>query len=301
MKCESLGNILLHEEYRFLMESDLSNRLKLARALAWTIFELHSVGWVHKSFHPNNILLFGEQNASQEVEFDWSSPYVVGFDSSRANTGVSGKLDFRAQWANRVYTHPDHQVNEYTRYQKFHDLYSLGVVLLEIGMLQSFLGNRDNEWTRAAPEKLKELFVEKAQVLKPVLGKIYADADKREDTRTVEDDIAKLATGIDELETVEEFPPFLDYASYTDPVVDACFMIDFPKAIGNVIETSHSKLDQHVSTLQGTCYFAGGYDIVPHGGNLRYPEHLYCFQGRSHLRVLTPHRKKRNAMDQLRA
>jgi hypothetical protein len=44
------------------------------------MFQLHSVDWLHKSFHPNNILLFGNP-VSGAVQFDWSAPYVVGFDS----------------------------------------------------------------------------------------------------------------------------------------------------------------------------------------------------------------------------
>jgi tRNA A-37 threonylcarbamoyl transferase component Bud32 len=55
---ESLGNVIIFEGYRELLRRDLGDRL---RALAWTMFELHSVDWVHGSLHPDNILLFGEE------------------------------------------------------------------------------------------------------------------------------------------------------------------------------------------------------------------------------------------------
>jgi serine/threonine protein kinase len=175
-RCESLGNILLKEEYKELLHRDLNNRLQLAKALAWTLFELHTVQWVHQSFYPDNILLFGQELPSGAVQFDWSSPYVVGFDSSRSNTGVSGKLNFRGEWNSRLYTHPDRLLKEYERYHKIHDIYSLGVVLLDVGRLGSLMEDRQTEeWNRYGPHKVKDMFTKKAKSLQQVLGKNYCD------------------------------------------------------------------------------------------------------------------------------
>lgn len=176
-RCESLGNILLKPEYKEQLQRDLDNRLQLAKALAWTLFELHTVDWVHQSFNPDNILLFGEEVSEGAVKFDWSSPYLVGFDSSRSNSGVSGKLNFRGEWTSRLYTHPDRLLKDYERYKKIHDIYSLGVVLLEVGRLGSFLEDRQiSEWNRHGPHTLKDIFTKKARGLQPVLGKSYAEA-----------------------------------------------------------------------------------------------------------------------------
>ena len=139
-RCESLGNILLNKEDRQLLAKSLQNRLVLARALAGTIFELHSVNWVHESFHPDNILLFAKEVAPNVYQFDWSTPYVVGFDSSRSHDGHSGKFNPKAQWTARIYTHPDRdEAKAYKRYKKTYDIYALGVVLLEVGRLKSFI------------------------------------------------------------------------------------------------------------------------------------------------------------------
>ena len=173
-RCESLGNILLKPEYRDQLQKDLENRLTLAKALAWTMLELHSVDWVHQSFQPDNILLFGEELPSGTVLFDWSSPYVVGFDSSRSNSGVSGKLNFRGQWLSRLYTHPQRLLKDYERYKKIHDIYSLGVVLLEIGRLSSFIEEKQyEECHKHSPEKLRTVFKEKAKALQTVVGRNY--------------------------------------------------------------------------------------------------------------------------------
>ena len=180
LRCESLGNILLKPEYKVLLQSNLENRLKLAKSLAWTLFELHSVNWVHKGLNPDNILLFGDMvqedtTKPAELQFDWSRPYLAGFDSSRSVSDESGKLDFRAQWTVRLYTHPERQLG-YTRYEKIHDVYSLGVVLLEIGRLGCFMEERRNEkLNRATPSQLKNLFVAEANSLQTVLGTAYGE------------------------------------------------------------------------------------------------------------------------------
>ena len=203
-RCESLGNILLNCEDRELLAKNLENRLCLAKALAWTLFELHSVNWVHQSFHPDNILLFAEESEPGVFEFDWKSPYVVGFDSSRTDNGRSGKFNPKAQWTSRIYTHPDRdEAQEYKRYKKTHDIYALGVVLLEIGRLRSFIDevmeqNRiwkefhDKKKTKEDPNAMqvdsephveftykttpgdfKNNFVSKMDVLSKILGPAY--------------------------------------------------------------------------------------------------------------------------------
>lgn len=172
LKCESLGNILLDQGYKTLLERDLENRLKLAKALAWTLFQLHSVNWVHEKINPDNILLFGKEVSPGNVQFDWSCPYLVGFDSSRSTAGVSGKLDFRGQWTARLYTHPDRQL-AYERYNKIHDIYSLGVVLLELGRLGGFMEETKNEKLKKTPHQLKEMFVNEAMSLQKILGKAF--------------------------------------------------------------------------------------------------------------------------------
>jgi len=204
-RCESLGNILLRDDYRHLLAENLENRLILARALAWTLFELHSVNWVHKSFQPDNILLFAEEiePGSDNYRFDWSSPYLVGFDSSRTETGHSGRYNPKAAWTARIYTHTERdEMQVYKRFQKVHDIYSLGVVLLEVGLLRSFIDEviKHHKTVQELPERnerkadpnamqvdseplvftfnmttqdFKIVFEKKAEVLTAILGPAY--------------------------------------------------------------------------------------------------------------------------------
>ena len=142
------------------------------------MLELHSVNWVHKSLNPDNILLFGEETGEGLIRFDWSSPYLVGFGSSRSNTGVSDKQPGdQIEFGTRMYLHPDRQLKEYTRYQKIHDMYSLGIVLLEIGRLELFRESRSAlKLQECSPHHLKDTFVKKAKGLKVVLGKRFTKA-----------------------------------------------------------------------------------------------------------------------------
>jgi hypothetical protein len=169
-QCQSLGDILRKGEYNALLQTDLENRVVLAKALVWTLFELHSVDWVHKSIHPDNILLFSDD---ARAYFDWSCPYIVGFDTSRSSDGISDGVHTRKNGATRLYINPDRQGREYTRYLKTHDIYSLGVVLLEIGRLRSFAD--DPRYDDMTPHELKDFYVRKARSLKIVLGKAFSE------------------------------------------------------------------------------------------------------------------------------
>lgn len=139
-RCESLGNILLDKEDRQLLANNLQNRLALARALARTIFEMHSVNWVHTSFNPDNILPFAEKVVPNIYQFNWSTAYVVGFGSPGSHDGHPGKSNPKVQWTAHIYTHPERdEAKAYKRYKKTYDVYALGVVLLEVGRLKSFI------------------------------------------------------------------------------------------------------------------------------------------------------------------
>jgi hypothetical protein len=176
-ECESLTNILLnHTHLKYLAE--VENRLNLAKALAWTLFEFHSADWVHESFAPDNILFFIKKDTEAAFIYDWSSPYVVGFSLARMEGGYSGPINEKSVADISPYVHADRQRKDYIKFQKVHDLYSLGVVLLEIGRLGSFLEKRaKKEWSTAqSPDKVKEIMMRKAGALRVHMGNRYTEA-----------------------------------------------------------------------------------------------------------------------------
>lgn len=110
----------------------LETRLRLALTLAVALFQFHAVGWVHKSFRSSNILFFPDENASPPT---LENPYLVGFEYAREDAGFSDN-PVNPDIATDIYRHPQTWGKPTTNFQKMHDIYSLGVVLLEIGLWQ---------------------------------------------------------------------------------------------------------------------------------------------------------------------
>lgn len=110
----------------------LEQRFALARKLCAAMAQLHSVFWVHKSINSDNILFFSRE--VQPISADSiENLYLSGWDYSRAETGVSSQCIDVQDIKNNVYRHPEQWGHPTTRFDRMHDMYSLGVVLLEIG------------------------------------------------------------------------------------------------------------------------------------------------------------------------
>ncbi|KAI1771326.1 hypothetical protein F4818DRAFT_429798 [Hypoxylon cercidicola] len=120
----------------------LGQRFTLALQLARCISHLQLVKWVHKSFRSENVLFFPSQadnsscSASTAEEYlDFSEPWVMGYEFSRPEAYFSQGQSDRSPLRD-VYRHPDRQGRPTQPFNKIHDIYALGVVLLEIGLWQ---------------------------------------------------------------------------------------------------------------------------------------------------------------------
>lgn len=120
---------------------DLGHRLAMASKLCEAFFYLLASNWLHKSLRSANILFFyGVSRSSASPHPDLACPYITGFEYSRPDNlhGFSIKPGESLD-ADR-YRHPDYatvSVRSTTSYQKRHDIFSLGVVLLEIGLWEA--------------------------------------------------------------------------------------------------------------------------------------------------------------------
>ena len=75
----------------------------------------------------------GADCSSNSVGIDFSEPWLHGFEYSRP------ELDFSAGFVDScpsrdIYRHPERQGQPQKLFNKLHDIYALGVVLLEIGI-----------------------------------------------------------------------------------------------------------------------------------------------------------------------
>ncbi|KAH7222611.1 prion-inhibition and propagation-domain-containing protein [Fusarium redolens] len=125
--------ITLHERFgrQFFYMAPLEVRAKLAFALATAYSELFSSGWVHKAISSHSIVYFGPHTGP-------ISPSVVGFEFSRQDTEESNvdAAKTPAQVERSVYRHPDYIGSEAKRYMTQYDIYSFGLVLIEIAFWQ---------------------------------------------------------------------------------------------------------------------------------------------------------------------
>lgn len=111
----------------------LTDRFQLAGQLAKSISYVHTLGFVHKNIRPETVLGF----SSRESRFDLF--FLVGFEKIRMADRRTLKFG-DSDWEKNLYRHPDRQgMNPEEVYNMQHDIYSLGVCLLEIGLWESFL------------------------------------------------------------------------------------------------------------------------------------------------------------------
>ena len=119
---------------------DLGERFELAKALVSTIYEIHNLGWMHKNIQPKNILFWPKAGTMDDL--DVSKPYLMGFDIARPDLPgeVSEKPPIRPE--DDLYRHPDYKGEKPKSFQPSFDIFSLGVILFEIGLWRNVGGQR---------------------------------------------------------------------------------------------------------------------------------------------------------------
>jgi hypothetical protein len=123
------------------MESvSLTEVLNIARQMARATSFIHSCDFVHKNIRPETILLFVRNvpRLSGGVKPTLSA-YLVGFDSFRS-TRFQTMRSGDSAWERNLYRHPLRQgLLARETYAMHHDVYSLGVCLLELGLRATFV------------------------------------------------------------------------------------------------------------------------------------------------------------------
>lgn len=166
----------------------LENKFSIAKALSSSIFELHCCGWLHRNISSENVIFFAPANGAKEKAGagetpDMNDPYIIGFHHSRPDGHVYCSDIRSAEDVNPdavFYQHPEYGDNTNARFEKPHDYYGLGMVLLEIAFWRSC----QNMWQeekkrhqamdrRAFKDKLVKRFVPR---LAAVMGTAYMEA-----------------------------------------------------------------------------------------------------------------------------
>jgi hypothetical protein len=161
----------------------LQMRFQIAQTLCKTIAQFHADGWVHKNISSHSVVFFhrlSHDNKTSTPSFD--QPFLVDFEYARpaeADTEYMNDSDLEKD----IYRHPTRQGPPSSAFIKMHDIYSLGVVLLEIGLWMSAWQiykashSQDVSLESTIPEEMQETYrTAAAEKLPLFMGAAYAEA-----------------------------------------------------------------------------------------------------------------------------
>ncbi|KAL8697408.1 MAG: hypothetical protein Q9201_007135 [Fulgogasparrea decipioides] len=154
----------------------LSARFKLAFHLAKIMGTFHMFEWVLKGFQSHSVV-FCKSAPGNSPQLN--KPYLAGFEYIRPVSGstVGQPLDLSGN--NTLYCHPDLQEEPTMEFSKIHDLYSLGVVLLEVGlwMTARHLLQQSRSPRPSTPGEVRDEYIRKANSKLPLrMGNSYTEA-----------------------------------------------------------------------------------------------------------------------------
>lgn len=157
----------------------LAARFRVAQMIAQSIAVFHADDWVHKSVRSESVVFF-QDRAKGTLMLD--SPYLVDFGYSRPEKGLTyAPSGHQVTDATTLYLHPDRPRKPF---KKVHDIYALGVVLLEIATWRvandyfaKASGALDLETTSIDREELRRKFLSIAKKKIPhLMGVAYMEA-----------------------------------------------------------------------------------------------------------------------------
>ncbi|KAL8928823.1 MAG: hypothetical protein Q9208_001601 [Pyrenodesmia sp. 3 TL-2023] len=117
--------------YSDVRKPSLNERGNIALALAETVLQLHTAGWLHKGVRSDNVLFIGvgENKWKKGSAF---GPYLAGYEYSRPSTAKTEETPAIPE--QEIYLHPRGQGLAHENFRRSFDLFALGCVLLEVGL-----------------------------------------------------------------------------------------------------------------------------------------------------------------------
>ncbi|CAD6569252.1 MAG: hypothetical protein ASARMPREDX12_002269 [Alectoria sarmentosa] len=145
-------------------KASLTDRISLAHKLSTCVLYLHAVNWLHKGLRSDGVMFFPNSSASSIT-----NPYISGYEYARP--GKDGETTTTTvEFADylMLYVHPNYQGYEAKgTYRKTFDIYSLGIILLEIAYWKRIEHILDIDTHTAKPAQLKAV---RERLLQPGSG-----------------------------------------------------------------------------------------------------------------------------------
>jgi hypothetical protein len=176
---------------RYKAHLPLGQRFRIGQTLARAVLYLHMADWLHKAIRSKNMLFFMDNVADLKSTL----PYLVGFEYSRPDALGQQTEEVIEDKESRFYRHPKagkvslagpkEPLGGIGTYSKAYDIYSVGVVLVEIGLFipayqivkQYYKEKDQNKGNDPSGEDIRNILIQKAiPMLRFTMGEVYADA-----------------------------------------------------------------------------------------------------------------------------
>lgn len=202
----------------------VTERIRVAHAVSNSLLYLHSVNWLHKGLRSHNIVFFPvatEPKDGAKSRIDYTKPYLSGFDFARP-----GRADEQTEipgddGAYNLYRHPatqGHGFGPRESFRKSFDIYSLGVVMVELAhweTIDNVLGLEVEKGRLRVMARVREMLLNESrmQEVGSNMGEIYETATRKCITGGVE-----LGIGEKEDERSDHVAAKMSMAFYEDVV-----------------------------------------------------------------------------------
>lgn len=166
----------------------LGSKFRLAFALADFVKEYHTIGWLHERFNSHNILFFNSSPVTNGDSEAISTPYIVGLHKSRPDGSFWQTDGPEPDTSLEDYQHPDYTKGG-QRYRPAFDYYSLGIVLLEIGIWRP-INSWESKFRDSTAAEVRTDLIESCRTRLGVkMGVVYRDVVLRCMDGSLEDDV----------------------------------------------------------------------------------------------------------------
>ncbi|EJP64952.1 serine/threonine protein kinase [Beauveria bassiana ARSEF 2860] len=135
----------------------LSDIVQIGQNIAEAISLVHAFGFVHKNIRPETVVIRRDETSGRP------SAFLIGFEKLRLDLGMTHKLGDEI-WGQNLYRHPSrHGQSPVDYFVMQHDIYSLGVCLLEIGLWESFVHTEQTGSSSATRTRPSDWFQQNAK------------------------------------------------------------------------------------------------------------------------------------------